>query len=72
MLQAEQQVLQEPTMAAVARGLVSLDRLLPSLAAAPPAFQLRVHALLRLGRCGLADTWFGMSLLVPTTKRTAE
>lgn len=50
-MQVEGQIL-EGTMAEVLQAaLTELDRLLPTLAATPPAFALRAHALLRLGRC---------------------
>jgi len=48
----EAQILEGATGAeALKVALAELDKLLPSLAAAPPAFSLRAHALLRLGRC---------------------
>ncbi len=49
-LQASEAILQSPAAADVAAALAQLDALLPSLAAAAPLFQLRAHALLRLGR----------------------
>lgn len=47
----QEQVLQASTADQITTALRELDAtLLPALAAAPPAFQLRAHALLRLGR----------------------